>query len=442
MTQVYNQSILHECLKVLRKGKVPMRKLLFLSLLVLFFMVACTRSDTGGRTTDPNQQDPSQGTTDPNQQAPNVTSLADWLNLLYNTSTNHTITFTGKENGVVELYAEMKQASNVNYVYLSEGGFYEVEQYILQEDGSWVTYMAYDNNDWFRMNYVDPYDLLDELFENNLQANWFARSNNAYELRTEHYADVFGSDFDDITGFTITFTDRSMLWFITGVDDTDEVTLEIEFTDFGTTQITLPDFSELVSNPGSDPEALLSDYLNSSGENRHQISITTAGHYEIYVISVFDSYGVLEDVNGTVLAEDDDSYGGWDFKMTVYLEPGTYYVIVTGYDDSDYGSYSLYVNLRTGYNPTYTGYLEAGEENAYTFTISSPGPYRIYAVTTFDSYGVLKNAAGDVIAEDDDSNGSLDFRINITLEVGTYTIVISGYDYYSYGYYDIFIEER
>ena len=93
---------------------------------------------------------------------------------------------------------------------------------------------------------------------------------------------------------------------------------------------------------------LLSDYLESGGENIHIIDIDAEGFYDIYLVSDFDSYGELEDMDGNLLAYDDDSGQNYNFKITYYFStPGQYVVVVTGYDYSsfNYGFYDLVVVL-------------------------------------------------------------------------------------------------
>ena len=59
-----------------------------------------------------------------------------------------------------------------------------------------------------------------------------------------------------------------------------------------------------------------------------------------------DTYGTLVDTDGEVVAEDDDGGSGFNFRIRRRLNPGNYFLIVEGYDESEAGDYSLKLKLR------------------------------------------------------------------------------------------------
>jgi hypothetical protein len=61
----------------------------------------------------------------------------------------------------------------------------------------------------------------------------------------------------------------------------------------------------------------------------------------------------------------------------------------------------------------------------YELSISREANYRIESVGDIDIKGELRNAQMQLIAQDDDSGGSVNFRIEALLEAGTYYLVIS-----------------
>jgi len=77
----------------------------------------------------------------------------------------------------------------------------------------------------------------------------------------------------------------------------------------------------------------------------YEIEILEEGYMTTYLISSFDSYGYLLDEFGQFITSDDDNYGNNDFYISWYLQPGTYYIVVRGYDDTTSGNYTLHIEF-------------------------------------------------------------------------------------------------
>lgn len=194
--------------------------------------------------------------------------------------------------------------------------------------------------------------------------------------------------------------------------------------------------------------------LSTEEYDGYVFTISTAGTYTIYLESSFDSYGFLYDSNFDGITSDDDSGEGVDFAIVEYLSPGTYYVDVEGYDSSEYGSYTIYLKSGDHSDNTSTsddtnlylnlpinGFLySTAEYDGYTFTITTSGTYSIYVDSTFDSYGTLYDSSFNIIGQDDDSAGNLDFMIVAYLSAGTYYVDVEGYDSSDYGSYTIYLK--
>ncbi|MBQ7203217.1 MAG: hypothetical protein IJS03_04265 [Eubacterium sp.] len=85
-----------------------------------------------------------------------------------------------------------------------------------------------------------------------------------------------------------------------------------------------------------------SSYLDYNEHEYYVFTVFNAGTYSIYTTSSLDTYGTLYDGNRDYVTAAD--YGGEDgnFKISEYLEAGTYYVEVKDYYGNS-GSYKLYV---------------------------------------------------------------------------------------------------
>ena len=88
--------------------------------------------------------------------------------------------------------------------------------------------------------------------------------------------------------------------------------------------------------------------IDPAGEyDFYQFTVTTAGYYKIetWLETLTDSYMYLYGPNDSdnLLEEDDDGGTGLASKITRYLEPGTYYVTIRGYNSSYTGTYTISV---------------------------------------------------------------------------------------------------
>ena|GEM_PF-6458123 len=188
----------------------------------------------------------------------------------------------------------------------------------------------------------------------------------------------------------------------------------------------------------------------------------------------FDPYVVLLDSDWNVVATDDD--GGSDLNAQVYTtlpKSGAYYVLAgesIGYSDGEGGPYTLYLDMgdaaeeaflwcgfgrsRTpwefGLVSTYATTTEhfstwdapSGCDPAFdllSFEARAGDSVVIEAVSTdFDTVLILADANLATLAEDDDSAGNKNARIETTVEAdGLYYVKVMGYWPDSYGYYSV-----
>ena len=166
----------------------------------------------------------------------------------------------------------------------------------------------------------------------------------------------------------------------------------------------------------------------------------------LYTTGDVDTIGEILDDNFRQLASSDDSNLSDDtsnFFLGTVLEPGVYYIFVSGFLTST-GPYRLH---------SWTGTDQAGslataatlpldssqlgivgsstDKDYFRITVSTATDLRVYAEGPIDTVGELLDSHGNRLAYNDDSDFSLgdrSFFIGKTLSAGTYYIAVSGSD--------------
>lgn len=191
--------------------------------------------------------------------------------------------------------------------------------------------------------------------------------------------------------------------------------------------------------------------------------------YQFYVTSSFDSYGVLYHADGQEITQNDDGNGDRDFLIARELAAGTYYLKVSAYKDTfdGFAPYQVRVDCevtasdgndsletaqqivperfyfgridwkrsdRPGADKDYF-WLEIKENESNLEEI-----YWFYAESHFDSYGVLYDAAGNIITKNDDGNGNRDFLIKQSLAPGRYYLEVQAYNGQTTGEYAVRVD--
>ncbi len=182
-------------------------------------------------------------------------------------------------------------------------------------------------------------------------------------------------------------------------------------------------------------------------EDVYKIDLSTAtGPTDIvlYTTGEVDTIGEILDENFRQLASGDDSIlsdQSSHFFLGAVLEPGVYYIFVSGYLTST-GPYRLH---------SWTGTDQAGsratsadlaleseqlgilgsptDEDYFRITVSDATDLQVYAEGPVDTVGELFDSGGNRLAYNDDSDfslGSSSFFIAKRLSAGTYYITVSG----------------
>ena len=182
-----------------------------------------------------------------------------------------------------------------------------------------------------------------------------------------------------------------------------------------------------------------------------------AGTLVVYTQGSTDTTGELQDVGGTVLATDDDGGPGSNFRIAYSVQPGTYYIKVSGFRNAT-GHYRVtaetsgggggsggggpmpppppddHGNTRSSASSLSlgglrTGVIErSGDVDYFRMALVQAG--RLVVATTgstLDTAGELQDSRGGRLAVDDDSGTGVNFRIQYNLQPGTYYVRVSAY---------------
>ena len=214
---------------------------------------------------------------------------------------------------------------------------------------------------------------------------------------------------------------------------------------------------------GDDRDSATTVGLSSTTEGQLQIGdkdyfridITESVTIRMETVGKTDTYGELYDTVGNLFGRDDDDGAYKNFQLTASLDPGTYFLLVRGYNDQSAGEYRLSVseNLAGGNNfesattigiPSFTSGLEidSGERDYFRIDIAGAGNLRIRTWGGTDTYGTLYDSAGNVIAEDDDGlpgepQRGENFSIQVNIAAGTYYIEVRGFNNTTAGRYGL-----
>lgn len=105
-------------------------------------------------------------------------------------------------------------------------------------------------------------------------------------------------------------------------------------------------FADFEAGPSQTPYYFSAYAVMTSGVGgSYQVILTEPGYLMAFTASSIDTYGTLFDAAKAVVAEDDDSYGDYNFFLYAYVEAGTYEIVIEEYDEDSNGDFLLIVNF-------------------------------------------------------------------------------------------------
>jgi hypothetical protein len=190
----------------------------------------------------------------------------------------------------------------------------------------------------------------------------------------------------------------------------------------------------------------------SSYHDRFTFVATAGISYTIVMSSsTFDSYLILKDSSGSVVASNDDADGSNSRIIHPAATSGTYTIEATSFTSRAIGPYTVSLTSSGGssgcsssFNMIFPGMSRDGTlaaTDCYSTVHASRYHDKLVFVGTagvsytivmtsqdFDAYLILRSSDGAVIAEDDDGNGGRDSKITFTPTISAaYTIEATSY---------------
>ncbi len=168
------------------------------------------------------------------------------------------------------------------------------------------------------------------------------------------------------------------------------------------------------------PDSRYGGNLNAGDHFVGSFTPSTTGRYILESTGSEDTFAVLYDANYNVIASDDDSGNGYNFRLCNTLTAGRkyYYQVGFRYDTtSGWISFDFYDVDTITSNMVYEVTL-ATEASAWNKIVpTKTSLYTFESVTEEDTYIVLYDSQMNVIAEDDDSGyyGSYNYKLTAKL---------------------------
>lgn len=203
--------------------------------------------------------------------------------------------------------------------------------------------------------------------------------------------------------------------------------------------------------------------MGANGQPMDQYSFTLPNDSTIAAVMTsgqFDSYLTLSDSSGNVLRTDDNSYGYNDPLIVQYLPAGTYRLTARAASSTAGGQYQINLLASPGGRPLFCGskgtlapgssvsgtlaftacqYPDATFADMYQMTLAADTTIDLRLNSSdFDAYLVVVDAKGNLVAQDDDSGGGTNARIQQKLAAGQYFVYAKPFaNYYSVGGYTV-----
>ncbi|MBE2182065.1 MAG: PPC domain-containing protein [Anaerolineae bacterium] len=197
-----------------------------------------------------------------------------------------------------------------------------------------------------------------------------------------------------------------------------------------------------------EPGQTINGTLEIGTSNTYSFTAPDAAGAVIALSADFDTYLELENASGEQIASNDD-YNGLDSQIGPMALPGAgqYTIIARSFGDFSEGAYTLsleFVEVTVGggdvaYGDTVSATRAATQDDRYTFTGSAGDEIEILLTSEdFDTYLELRDSGDLVIAQDDDSAGSLNSLIAFTLpSSGEFVIVARAFSDSAAGVYTL-----
>ena len=200
------------------------------------------------------------------------------------------------------------------------------------------------------------------------------------------------------------------------------------------------------------PNASASGNLERGGDvDYFRVRVASAGTLRVETTGSTDTYGYLQNAGGGLLARDDDSGAGANFRISRRVSAGTHYVaVVGGPERAATGAYRLSASFSAdggggggpaeddhgnsrgqatalAPNAAARGSLERrGDVDYFRIRVAEAGTLRVRTTGSTDTFGYLQNAGGAQLGRDDDSGEGANFQISRRVSAGIHYVAVVG----------------
>ena len=194
----------------------------------------------------------------------------------------------------------------------------------------------------------------------------------------------------------------------------------------------------------------ISGFIEIDGDvDYFRVELNAVMELVLYTSGSLDTLGQLQDEEGEVLSEDDNSGTGSNFRIESELEGGIYFLRVSAPVGTT-GVYVLRVESPMAGEPTGDGtgdhgdtrdqatVVEVGSETKGTIDpaddvdffrvdLNEPGLLTVYTSGSTDTFGRLSSADGSIKLRDDDDGRNFNFHISEDVHADSYFIEVTAY---------------
>ena len=195
-----------------------------------------------------------------------------------------------------------------------------------------------------------------------------------------------------------------------------------------------------------------------------KVQVRKSGMLTVYTTGNLDTRGILQNSVGTTLGRDFDDGSGNNFKIEQSVSAGTYYIKVESYKSST-GSYTMHASFREqspdppseppvvvqrppsppepkddhsdtrsgatslSLGGSSSGRMDPGSDVDYfKVQVRKSGVLTVYTTGNLDTEGELQNSSGAILGRDFDDGSGNNFKIEQSLNSGTYYIKVESYE--------------
>ena len=187
----------------------------------------------------------------------------------------------------------------------------------------------------------------------------------------------------------------------------------------------------------------------------YRFEASATGRFTVYSTGSVDLKAVLLDMSGSELADDDDGGEGTNFRIERDLSPGTYLVLVSGYNQQASGNYSIHTQGPSGaagagagctsaahiaVDGSASGHVRGTSPLYFRFSTNESAAFQVYTTGEADTVGAVLDGNCRVLVENDDATDSnRNFRIDQELAPGTYYVMVRGYGQNTTGQFILYV---